>query len=70
MPQDKASQFKAVGMIYSPSKVDTISTQDAYCCNRCGALVLEDSRKQHLAWHLLIRADFLNMAPWADPGEV
>jgi hypothetical protein len=71
MCQDKASQFVGIGMIDAatasghPDKVLCV-----YTCLRCGALVLGDSREQHLAWHLLLRNDFLEVAEWLNPGNI
>lgn len=70
MLQDKVSQFKGVGIIHTSvydSREDMLSV---FTCLRCGALVLGDSREQHLVWHLLLRSDFLTIANWFDPGEV
>jgi len=68
--QDKASQFRAAGMINTTSPMSSINQQKIYSCLRCGALVLEVSREQHLEWHILLINDFLNVASWLDPGEV
>lgn len=69
MPQDKASQFTGIGILHT--MIDSVgSLLSVYICNRCGALVLGDSREQHLAWHMLLRSDFLEAAHWLDPGEV
>lgn len=68
MPQDKASQFEQTGQILNGTYYG--GSVVIFTCKRCGALVLGDSREQHLAWHLLLRSDFLTIGNWADPGEV
>lgn len=59
MTQDKASQFQQ--LVFPLPK-------GTYECKRCGALVLD--REQHLAWHLLLLADFNEVADWLNPGEL
>lgn len=64
MTQDKASQFEQVTGILSSRRMEYFS------CVRCGALVVGESRERHLAWHMLLRNDLLEVANWLEPGEV
>ena len=71
MCQDKASQFVGVGILHTTiPKLGDDGLLSVFRCLRCGALVLGDSREQHLAWHLLLRNDFLEIAEWLNPGNV